>query len=177
MNNNFFVLIGVFLAFALLFNSNGFAGNPLPGNTPVAHPPAVDKIPHPRIPKNFPKLLPDLTVTHVEAVSNGQGQCYLRITLQNQGIAGVPDTVYSSRKSVIQVFANNRPSSMVLSLFDPMKKLQRPNSTLTNNWFQTSPLLQGETDTLIRVIVDSDRVVREANEANNVWQGNVQCLK
>ncbi len=177
MNKKHFVHLGIMLASFLLTTNQAFAGDPVPGNTPVAHPPVIDKIPQPRIPKNFPKLLPDLTVTRVEAVSNGHGQCYLKITLKNQGMAGVPDTIYTSNKSAIQVFANNHPSGMVLSVFDPNKKLQRPMSTLTNHWFKNSPLLQGGTNTFIQVIVDDDRALKESNEDNNTWQGTVQCLQ
>ncbi len=177
MNKKHFVQICIMLAIFLLTTGQGFAGNPVPGNAHLAHPPVIDKIPHSRAPKNFPKLLPDLVVTHVQAVRNGQGQCYLKITIKNQGIAGVPDTIYRSNKSAIQVFANNHPSGMVLSVFDRNKKLQRPMSTLTNHWFMNSPLLQGGTDTLIEVFVDDDRAVKETNESNNHWQGYVQCLK
>ena len=177
MNKKNFVQICIMLAIFLLATGQAFAGNPVPGNAHVAHPGVIDKIPHPHVPKNFPKLLPDLIVSHVEAVPNGHGQCYLKITIKNQGMAGVPDTIYRSNKSAIQVFANNHPSSMVLAVFDPTKRLQRPMSTLTNHWFLNSPLLQGETDTLIKVFVDDDKAVKETNESNNRWQGSVQCLK
>ena len=177
MNKNYFHCLLVIQAILLIFCGNGLAGNPVPGNMQLAHPPVLDKIPRPRAPKNFPKLLPDLTVTHVAAVRNGHGQCYLRITLRNQGIAGVPGSIYTSNRSAIQVFANNHPSAMVLSAFDPGKKLQRPNSTLTNHWFMNSPLLEAETDTYVKVYVDDDKAVKESNESNNLWQGYVQCLR
>jgi len=166
-------IVGSFLMAACLsLGVNAFAGN-----ASITH---LDNY-LPDIQKNIPKFnkFPDLTVTNIEAVQNGVGKCYLRVSVRNNGPGTIPDEIYTThqRKVSIQMYVNNKPwGGMALYGFDWGKHLQHPGKTVTRDWFKTdNNLLHAGLIYNIKVVADSNRELIEANESNNVLIKSVEC--
>ena len=129
------------------------------------------------ISKNHLHLKPDLTVTNIKAIERSQGGCYLQVTLKNSGIIDLPGSVYSGPRVGIQMYAGHNPwGGMVLHAFDPAKKLQKHGHSLTRDWFKSNNLiLQSGKAYAMKVVVDSNHQLAEANENNNVLVKKITC--
>ena len=126
----------------------------------------------------MPLWKPDLRVTSIKAIQNGQGRCYLRVGLQNSGLAPIPDSIYTSKTKVgIQMYKDNKPAGgMSLWAFDQNKILQKPQKSLTRDWFKSpNNLLHAGIEYTIKVVADSSNDLAEANEGNNVLTKKVLC--
>ena len=126
----------------------------------------------------MPLSKPDLTVTDIQAIQNGHGRCYLRVSLKNSGWAPIPDSIYKSRTKVgIQMYNNNKPAGgMSLWAFDQNKTLQTPGKSLTRDWFKSqNNLLYAGIVYTIKVVTDSNHELAETNEGNNVLVKSVLC--
>jgi len=78
---------------------------------PSAHQPVLNKVArdirvskstHPRRKK------PDLTPTNIKAVQQGQGTCYLQVTMRNNGPGIIPNTVWTNNRVGVQMYNDNR---------------------------------------------------------------------
>ncbi len=121
---------------------------------------------------------PDLSVTNIKAIQNGQGRCYLRVSLKNSGWAPIPDSIYTSHTKVgIQMYNNNKPAGgMSLWAFDRNKTLQTPGKSLTRDWFKsTNNLLYAGIVYTIKVVADNNHELAETNEGNNILVKEVLC--
>jgi len=122
-------------------------------------------------------IKPDLTPTNITAVQQGQGKCYLRVTMRNNGPGIIPDSVWTKNRVGVQMYNGNAPwGGMVLSYFDHAKKLQKSGHSLSWDWFKSGNLLlqPGKAYT-IKVVADSNKELAEANEGNNVLVKRVRC--
>ncbi len=118
-------------------------------------------------------LKPDLVVSNIDLIQD----CWIRVTIQNVGTAGVPNPVYTGNLCAIQMYQGNQPhGGMVLSVFDPGGQLKAPGTSVSKVWFQGSPGLNLNPGThVIRVEVDTGNAVAEANESNNSMTRNLTC--
>ena len=126
----------------------------------------------------IPLSKPDLSVTNIQAIQNGQGRCYLRVSLKNSGPAPIPDSIYTSKTKVgIQMYKDNKPAGgMSLWAFDRNKTLQKPGKSLTKDWFKSpNNLLHAGIVYTIKVVADSNHELAETNEGNNVLTRRVLC--
>ena len=116
--------------------------------------------------------LPDLVVKNIKVTKN----CELEVTIANVGNGQIPSSLYG--KIVLQMYVDNKAGGgMVLSVFDPTKKLQNPGTSLTVNWFPTATRgrIGDGLPHQIKLIVDDNNALRESNENNNVYQTKLSC--
>jgi hypothetical protein len=160
------IIVGILFLFISISSAGMLFAQPrIRPDKPVLRPP---------IKKPLRKSLrPDLIVSNIDLIQD----CWIRVTIQNIGTAGVPDAVYAGNVCAIQMYEGNQPhGGMVLSVFDPGGQLKTPGTSVSRVWFQGSPGLNLDPGThAIRVDVDADNAVAEANESNNSLTQNLTC--
>jgi len=117
----------------------------------------------------FSQKLPDLVVTAL-SVNN---DCFLMVTLKNQGPGPLPVTAYQSGSSpTLQLYKNNQPfGAWGLPAIDPGQALLQPGGTVT--WTRPSEKIAG--NVTVRAEIDSSNVVAEADETNNKKTLSLSC--
>ena len=120
---------------------------------------------------------PDLIPTNIKAVQQGQGKCYLQVTMRNNGPGIIPDTIWAKHRVGVQMYNGNTSwGGMALSYFDHGKRLKNAGGSLSWDWFKSGNLLlqAGKTYT-IKVVADSNKELAETNEGNNVLVRRIRC--
>jgi hypothetical protein len=103
--------------------------------------------------------------------------CHIVLTLKNNGPGAVPATAYGSPGSGIQMYKDGQPwGGIILSGFDPSKQVQPAGGSATKPWFPGAANLKLPPGThSIKVDVDNNGNVAEANEGNNSLTRRLTC--
>jgi hypothetical protein len=143
-------------------------------------------------PGSLALAMPDLVVRDVGFVRQGP-DCLIRVTIANQGAAGVPDSLYLVRRTTapnpailsMALTINGKPlGSRPISVWDPFRRLTSPGGSVhyavplppPGNWpsFNFSPDGPLAAPTLYAV-VDPANVLKESVETNNERTVKSRC--
>lgn len=116
---------------------------------------------------------PDLVPTDLSLTPD----CHVVLTLKNNGPGAVPVSAYGSPGSGIQMYNDGQPwGGIILSGFDPSKQVQPAGGAVTKPWFPGAANLKLSPGVhAIKVDVDNNNNVAEANEGNNSLTRRLTC--
>ncbi len=130
-----------------------------------------------RLEKIFPRLLPDLTVTDLQAKDDPQG-CVIQVTARNLGPGFIPDRYYHDPPDLaFQMYRDNKPwGGIVIYGVDPQKALQKPGGALSFDWFPGAQNLRLHPGYhTLKIVADVHKKLAESNENNNIFIKRVSC--
>lgn len=122
------------------------------------------------------KRLPDLVVRDIQLDKD----CNIIVTIKNIGTAGAPNSGYDPATGAsIQVYKGSQAwGGLRLGAFDPAGRLKKPGASVKQVWFPEAKNLDLEPGThSIKVVVDGNNAVTEANERNNSRMERLLCRK
>jgi len=122
------------------------------------------------------KRLPDLVVRDIQLDKD----CNIIVTIKNIGTAGAPSSGYDPATGAsIQVYKGSQAwGGLRLGAFDPAGRLKKPGASVKQVWFPEAKNLDLEPGThSIKVVVDGNNAVTEANERNNSRMERLLCKK
>ncbi len=112
--------------------------------------------------------LPDLGIRALKLVDN----CKVQVLIQNKGMNEPPETVWQKQSSpTVFLYKNGRSwGGSSLWQIDPDRRLKRPGAMIA----YTSNLKVNGTQR-IKVMLDSQNVLQESNENNNILERQLTC--
>jgi len=118
----------------------------------------------------------DLVVERIEL----DEKCQVRVTIKNQGSAGVADGAYNTpplKGVAIQAIAENSGwGGYILDAVDPQRKLKTPGASVSFTGFKRA-LNTGEILTVRMDIINPGNVGNESNLTNNSKTVRLLCKK
>jgi len=119
---------------------------------------------------------PDLVVRDLRANEN----CQIVVTVSNIGRGPVPDSAYglaTRGSSSLQMYNGTKPwGGIVLGGFDAAKQTRPPGGSAQHLWFPGAANLKLTPGVhTLKLTVDSNKAVKESNEANNTLVRRVTC--